>query len=184
MCINCARKYGGHDVLEITPEMREAINLVIWVYCQDEYGVGGPLHVQLDDYNLEDRHWEPGTLDWWEEGIPAAGSRPASSPVGILPSEHREKFLRLVSIMRSLNEARRAAVVGIAHGEFQDPEAVMCAHCVDLVQPVTGGHYLHVNRNGNRFRKCSPSHLSTMAAPREVKTPPANIEDDDGCPND
>lgn len=125
MCVDCIRKYGGHDVLEVTPEMAEATALVEWVYDQDEYGVGGPLHVQLDDYNLEDRNLTANSLVWWTRGYPAREGIRAFEPPAPdgFPEGHEEKFLRLLELLRGMSLAERAVAVGMAKSYFDGPVA-------------------------------------------------------------
>jgi hypothetical protein len=119
MCGGCVRYYIGDTEVDLSkPEIQEAAGLVAWVYAQDEYGVGGPLHVQLDDFNLEDRHLTANSLVWWTRGYPAReGIRefPAPAPDGF-PEGHEEKFLRLLELLRGMSEAERAAAVWIGHG--------------------------------------------------------------------
>lgn len=58
MCSNCVREYmlDGDEVPPLTGEMRFVANLISVFYTLDGCSVGGPLHVVLDDYNLEDNH--------------------------------------------------------------------------------------------------------------------------------
>ncbi len=116
MCINCVRAYGIDEVGESTPEMVEAIELVCWVYAQDGYGVGGPLHIQLDDYNLEDRFLEDSAIDWWEKPVQVHERTRGSLMGEVLDPEHKAKFLRLLKLLRAMTLAERAATVWRAKG--------------------------------------------------------------------
>lgn len=119
MCIDCVRKYvGTSDVDTTTDAFKEVAALVEWVYAQEGYSVGGPLHVQLDDFNLEDRNLTENSLVWWTRGYPAKeGIRafPAPAPDGF-PEGHEEKFLRLLELLRGMSLAERAAAVWVGHG--------------------------------------------------------------------
>lgn len=128
MCGICVRNYIGDTEVDLTkPEMQEAAGLVEWVYAQGEYGVGGPLHVQLDDYNLDDRFLDDSTLDWWTKGYPPRqgwGAFLPPAPDGF-PEGHEEKFKRLLELLRSMSEAERAAAVWIGHGRTLDQAGVV-----------------------------------------------------------
>jgi hypothetical protein len=54
MCFGCWQEYGKPSV--ISPAVVLACGLVRRVY--DFNCVGGNLHAQLDDWNIEDEHWE------------------------------------------------------------------------------------------------------------------------------
>ena len=58
MCTGCWEEYGSPKI--ISPATVMACGLVNRVYHYD--GVGGNLHVQLDDWNIEDEHWEEFTI--------------------------------------------------------------------------------------------------------------------------
>ena len=50
-----------------TPEMIEVATLVHDWYEVEPFGAGGPLHIQLDDFNLEDEFLTPQCLeDGWK----------------------------------------------------------------------------------------------------------------------
>ena len=103
-----------------TDAFKEVAALVEWVYAQERYSVtGGPLHLQLDDFNLEDRNLTENSLVWWTRGYPAkvegAPEFPAPAPDGF-PEGHEEKFKRLLELLRGMSEAERAAAVWVGHG--------------------------------------------------------------------
>lgn len=53
MCVDCVEKFtDGEDIL-MTENMEALVELIHELY--GTYPTGGPLHIQLDDYNLEDR---------------------------------------------------------------------------------------------------------------------------------
>lgn len=56
MCESCLTELTGGRVPPTTMAMRYAAALVCEVYAQPWGGVGGPLHVFVEDMNLED-HW-------------------------------------------------------------------------------------------------------------------------------
>ena len=63
MCIHCAGDYPIEEVDAETLEM--VVGLIEDLY--DLEPMGGPLHVALDDWNLEDRHWTPRWGDCTDE---------------------------------------------------------------------------------------------------------------------
>ena len=58
MCQGCWEEYGSPKI--ISPATVMACGLVnrVYNYC----GVGGNLHSQLDDWNIEDEHWDKFTI--------------------------------------------------------------------------------------------------------------------------
>lgn len=54
MCRHCYESFGSPVV--INEKVIEAARLIRAVYEIDE--VGGNLHIQLDDWNIEDRNWD------------------------------------------------------------------------------------------------------------------------------
>lgn len=64
MCLTCVEKYGGTDV-EVTDDMRRVSRLVNDLYSLEGCVTGGPLHIVVDDYNLEaqDLEWCRKHLD-------------------------------------------------------------------------------------------------------------------------
>jgi hypothetical protein len=60
MCGACAEEYGA-DPANLPPETPIILRLIEELYALPEGGTGGPLHVALDDFNMEDGNWQ------WEE---------------------------------------------------------------------------------------------------------------------
>lgn len=68
MCIHCA---GDYPIEEVDREVVDTVLLrVHWLYFLE--AAGGPLHVALDDWNLEDRYWDPYRGDFSDEVIELA----------------------------------------------------------------------------------------------------------------
>lgn len=120
MCGDCVRKYVGDAEVDTTTDaFKEVAALVEWVYAQERYSVtGGPLHLQLDDFNLEDHHCRPEAIDWWTEGYPSKveGAPGFPPPVTEWPEGHKEKCLRLLELLRGMTLPERAAAVWVGHG--------------------------------------------------------------------
>lgn len=57
MCMNCLYEYVDDALPEMTDDIRRAALIVKSIYDTFEGCTGGPLHVILDDYNLEDRYF-------------------------------------------------------------------------------------------------------------------------------
>lgn len=97
MCVECCTKYGG-DAVEPTHQMLVAVAYIREFY--DTYAAGGPLHVVLDDYNIEDEFLRPYVLPEWN-----------------IPEDDVAKAHLICEMLRPLSMAQRAAVIGIAHGD-------------------------------------------------------------------
>jgi hypothetical protein len=64
MCTACLQEYvGDTDLAEPTPEQIAAAGLTNWIYEQDWGGVGGPLHCEIEDHNLEDQWFEKDEIE-------------------------------------------------------------------------------------------------------------------------
>ena len=61
MCINCWEHQGSPQV--DNPKVREAARRIGELYQQEQCGAGGCLHVQVDDFNLEDDFFEDVQLE-------------------------------------------------------------------------------------------------------------------------
>ncbi len=53
MCLDCYGEYGSPKILN--EAVLKAVNLINTIYVFST--VGGNLHVQLDDWNIEDEYW-------------------------------------------------------------------------------------------------------------------------------
>ncbi len=111
MCWQCVQEAGG-DTLEDTPEVRRVARMVADFYALPGCNVGGPLHIVIDDYNLEDQilDWCIENLDdwlhnWWDPGDENEDPEPV-----------RSTAVDLVGALRTLNEAQRAAACWLAFG--------------------------------------------------------------------
>lgn len=70
MCSGCVEEYlDGKPAPEMTNDMKYVAALITFFYTLDECSVGGPLHVQLDDYNLEDEFWSTDRDEQWEKDM-------------------------------------------------------------------------------------------------------------------
>jgi hypothetical protein len=61
MCAGCYAKFGFPKI--VTPETVRAARLAAQVY--EFSGVGGNLHCELDDWNLEDKYFGEPEMDVW-----------------------------------------------------------------------------------------------------------------------
>lgn len=65
MCQDCWINTYGHAKVEDLPENWEMIDdLIDEIYAHNQGGTGGPLHVQLDDWNIEGE-WKPYVSEAW-----------------------------------------------------------------------------------------------------------------------
>lgn len=82
MCYHCWQDYGSPTALP--DNGAELASLIAELYDQEDGGTGGPLHVLLDDYNLE--YVEPYMPETYSETTQrlteaiAAGMRPLTVP--------------------------------------------------------------------------------------------------------
>lgn len=90
MCRACWEEQGSPT--DLPDNAAEVIDLINQLYDQPDGGTGGPLHVALDDFNIEDRYIEP-----W--------------PGGDYTPETRDLADRIAHLMRPMTEAHRAAVL-------------------------------------------------------------------------
>ena len=68
MCIYCAVDYPIEEV--DSPTVERVIKLIEDLYVLEV--VGGPLHVALDDWNIEDEFWEPFRGDYSDKAFELA----------------------------------------------------------------------------------------------------------------
>lgn len=68
MCIGCAEDYPIEEVDVDT--LSEVTKLIEDLY--DLEAVGGPLHVALDDWNIEDHFWKPFRGDYSDKVVELA----------------------------------------------------------------------------------------------------------------
>ena len=54
MCFSCWKEYGNPMI--VNDKVLKAVDLIESVYKNND--VGGNLHIQLDDWNIEDCYWE------------------------------------------------------------------------------------------------------------------------------
>lgn len=97
MCSSCWAEYGKPTEM---PDNGDAVvALIRELYDQPDGGAGGPLHVVLDDWNLEDGHLDPylGSDDWtprtWELAVQisaALAAMPLMHRVAVLAREMHE----------------------------------------------------------------------------------------------
>lgn len=69
MCLYCAGEYPTEEVPQ--DDVQRIVALIEQLYVSEGCEVGGPLHVALDDWNIEDRFWEP----YWEGDFPETAYR-------------------------------------------------------------------------------------------------------------
>lgn len=86
MCKGCWRENGSPA--DWNEDIKTAVGLIREIYQHD--GVGNPLHVVLDDWNLEDCFIE---IDGYPPGTPAAALEAAQKLVPV--------FLRLTEVQRA-----------------------------------------------------------------------------------
>lgn len=75
MCVGCWQEYGAPQI--DTPKVREIAEAIAAVY--EWNGVGGNLHIQIDDFNLDDQHFEGDTL-WDTPLLKSCGNIWADDP--------------------------------------------------------------------------------------------------------
>ena len=78
-----------------------------WYRLCDNFGVGGPLHIQLDDSNTEDCFLTTKVYDEAWENWYAADRTPERYAMG----------LRILELLRPMTEAEREMTIASAHHE-------------------------------------------------------------------
>jgi hypothetical protein len=110
VCEDCLETYQAADALPPTSDMLKIVAMVQTLYERPGCGAGGPLHVVLDDFNLED-----GMLVPWSE-----------PPEFTWPVDVMALASIICGQLSRMSLAERAAVVGLAHGLIPaDPNALM-----------------------------------------------------------
>lgn len=135
MCFSCVLEHlddgnGGHAWPPLTSIMLEAADLARDLYTR--YCTGGPLHVLIDDYNLDD-----GCVlsDWNLENIASFHYGEYTERFGVPLSyeqqdEDRRSFARLLKLLQEMNEAERNVAIAI------------CDNAIDLKNyPYQAGHF-------------------------------------------
>ncbi len=100
MCRTCWKQFGqprieNEAVLRAVAKIAEVYGLSM---------VGGNLHSQLDDWNIEDRHWEEFKI--WHEGT---------------PDEQVEVEKDCFKLMGAMSVEERASALAIYHEIRADP---------------------------------------------------------------
>lgn len=101
MCLHCWQEYGSPS--DWNEDIKTAVGLIKEIYQYD--GAGNPLHVVLDDWNIDDEFlevYEPAVADTAPEAVSAA----------------RE----LVPVLQRLSYDERAAALAYANGFLPIPE--------------------------------------------------------------
>lgn len=99
MCYSCYEEYGKPTI--VTDEIRQAAKLIEKVY--EFSGVGGHLHIVLDDWNLSD-----DSLDFCDRYIARDGH--------VCPQEQIKSELACLDTFRKLSVSHRAAALAIHEG--------------------------------------------------------------------
>ena len=90
---------------ELTPTMLRCAVLILDLYEFEGCVVGGPLHIVVDDFNIEDSN-----LDFCEERL----------PFPIIPEYDDPAITRIsseiISLMRGMDARERTTVLALAHG--------------------------------------------------------------------
>lgn len=109
MCDICWVEQGRPTKECLPPNSVEIVSAIRDLYEMPRCEAGGPLHVVLDDWNLED-----------EFLIPWVGPKGLDGAVidRVFSSEVISKAQTICDLMRPLSEAERAAVLGQYWGYF------------------------------------------------------------------
>ena len=102
MCRRCVDEYGGFDV-DITPEMHTVANMITLFYRLPQCSTGGPLHIVVDDFNIDD-----ACIDFCEKSLAESYGHWAWS------KSAEALGRRIIDGLRPLTLAQRAAVLWAA----------------------------------------------------------------------
>jgi hypothetical protein len=112
MCESCiANKYG--PTRDDVPDNVEEVSAMIGILYETE-STGGPLHVVLDDFNLERRHlepWEKQKVIQGDDGLKWVPDTDNPWPDEILLLAHR-----IASRLRRMTKKQRAATLAVHYG--------------------------------------------------------------------
>lgn len=121
MCVTCW-KYRGEPKID-TPEIRRVADLIKWVYGEVS-PVGGPLHIVIDDWNLDD-----GCIQWCidntikgENGWAKLYKNIAEDAVdtgqdpAVAVKECKDKLMDLATSMLKMTEEERASALALRDG--------------------------------------------------------------------
>jgi hypothetical protein len=100
MCKGCYYDSGAPTM--IPDNAAEIVDAIRALYAHPRGAVGGPLHVELDDWNIEDGFWEP----WSGEGHLSDPYGPGIMTLAQTVADH----------MLPLSEGQRAAVMALWMG--------------------------------------------------------------------
>ena len=133
MCYYCAVEYvtgidtSKEDVPEhidwppITDEMRKAALLIRDLYELPEGGTGGPLHVVVDDYNVED-----DSIDFYGRCVRGENTDcDDASYYGEAWPALQDVSQQIIGLFRQMTVAERATTLCVAHRELSIEEGVL-----------------------------------------------------------
>lgn len=121
MCADCWREAGSPT--ERTPDTARVVEL-IWKLCEI-HPTGGPLHAELDDWNVDVDRIEPYYHGWsgedldalWYAGVPFAELDPAApAVVERLGVSARALCDEIAKLMNAMTVPQRMAALAYAHG--------------------------------------------------------------------
>lgn len=100
MCRSCWADWGSPT--ELPPNADEIVTAFTEVYEHEDGGTGGPLHVQLDDFNVEG-DWKPWDIDDEDR---------------YYPDDLYEICSRVQALVAPLPDEQRAALIAYWNGWF------------------------------------------------------------------
>lgn len=121
MCIECWHEAGSPT--ERTPDTARLTELIGKLY--KIHAAGGPLHVVLDDWNVDVDHIEPCYRGWtdedldtlWHDGIPIAELDPAApAVVERLGVSTRALCDEIATLLNGMTMAQRYAALAYTQG--------------------------------------------------------------------
>lgn len=107
MCSECAKEYAAVSL----PENHEQIVASMQaIYDHPDGTTGGPLHIVLDDYNVD-------SVEWCEERLNQIGTDEEASWLRDLDPDLIAAARRCVLLLKPLTEAERGACIAKFRGE-------------------------------------------------------------------
>lgn len=107
MCGACAEEY--RDV-ERPTNTKQIIDAIARVYAHPDGGVGGPLHIVLDDYNVN-------SLDWCEDRLDQIGTPNEAAWLRGIDPVLVDLCRDVIALMKPLTEDERGAVLADYWGD-------------------------------------------------------------------
>jgi hypothetical protein len=117
MCDSCVAEYTAGQHVPVTPQMEHVATLIGDWYGYPGCEAGGPLHIVLDDFNVETSfiNWCAGEVDGWLANEADGWLEAWSGDHADSHSAIRQGAAELIGGLLPLSEAERAVTIAAGH---------------------------------------------------------------------